>query len=87
LRDDEDGSRSGSPSSRQVDHLANPRAARFLDSLAAHPFLCIVVEGDRVKLYEKDMAPEALEDLLTALERTIPERAADLGSEMPGGGS
>ena len=70
---------------RPVEHLDDQRARRFLRSLAEHPFLCIVVEGDEVKLYEKSMPAEALEDLLTALERTIPESVADQGGSSSGG--
>lgn len=62
---------------REVEHLVNYKAARFLRSLQDCPFLCIVVDDDRVRLYEKDMPADALEDLLTALERTIPEHADD----------
>lgn len=68
---------SPSESHRSVTHLEDHRAARFLRSLQEHPFLCIVVEGDRVRLYEKGMSTEDLEDLLSALERTIPEHADD----------
>lgn len=72
---------SPSESRSPLSHLEDHRAARFLRSLAECPFLCIVLEGDRVRLYEKGMPAEALEDLLTSLERTIPEHADDVSTE------
>lgn len=60
--------------------LEGVRARRFLTDMKDHPFLAIVMYGDEVRVFTKDIEPEHLEQMRDAFSQALAERIKDADS-------